>query len=114
MSQSVATPSSYGLNAEAEDDGNVAVDANAGATTGSRTLSKSPLVSSTGPYITPYTLANRYYTAEVHFAAYALDAVFPGLFSLDRGPEFKPPPAVVFVWREGEVRVLCVNVNAQG
>ncbi|KAF8961482.1 hypothetical protein BDZ97DRAFT_1759853 [Flammula alnicola] len=50
----------------------------------------------------PYTLANRYYTADVHFAAYAMQALYPGLFAPDRRPDYKPPPAVVFVWVEGE------------
>ncbi|KAF8965135.1 hypothetical protein BDZ97DRAFT_1813831 [Flammula alnicola] len=55
-----------------------------------------------GFLIVPYTLANRYYTADVHFAAYAMQALYPSLFALDRRPDYKPPPAVVFVWVEGE------------
>ena len=56
-----------------------------------------------GPIIVPYTISNRYYSAEIHFAAYELQAVHAGLFSLDRSPDYKPPPAVVFVWIDGEV-----------
>lgn len=63
-----------------------------------------PAARDVGPVISPYVISNRYYTADVHFAAYTLHTVFPGLFSLDRGPDYKPPPALIFVWVAGEVR----------
>ena len=68
------------------------------------TVDAPPAAPDAGPVISPYVISNRYYTADVHFAAYTLQTVFPGLFSLDRGPDYKPPPALIFVWVAGEVR----------
>ncbi|KAF9485803.1 hypothetical protein BDN70DRAFT_988445 [Pholiota conissans] len=71
-----------------------------------------------GVTIAHYTISNRYYTAPVHFAAYELETVYPGLFSLDRGPDYKPPPALIYVWADGEPYVKHVaelsRIMAQG
>ncbi|KDR82914.1 hypothetical protein GALMADRAFT_238566 [Galerina marginata CBS 339.88] len=56
------------------------------------------------PLTVPYTISNRYYAADVHFAAYPLNTVTLGLFSngdADQG-ERKLPPAMIFVWADGE------------
>ncbi|KJA17450.1 hypothetical protein HYPSUDRAFT_46397 [Hypholoma sublateritium FD-334 SS-4] len=66
------------------------------------TVSAPPAAIDAGPVISSYVISNRYYTADVHFAAYTLQTVFPGLFSLDRGSDYKPPPALIFVWVAGE------------
>ncbi|KAF8177016.1 hypothetical protein BJ912DRAFT_1132827 [Pholiota molesta] len=74
--------------------------------------------SETGPVIAHYIISNRYYTAPVHFAAYELSNVYPGLFSLDRGPDYKPPPALIYVWVDGEPYVKHIEelsrIMAQG
>jgi len=62
-----------------------------------------PLSRASSPRIVPYTISNRYYSADIHFAAYELQTVHPGLFYLDHSPDYKPPPAIVFVWVDGEV-----------
>lgn len=67
-----------------------------------------PSSHTSGPVTVPYTISNRYYSADIHFAAYELQAVLAGLFSLDRSPDYKPPPAVVFVWIDGEVCSKCL------
>lgn len=67
-----------------------------------------PSSHTSGPVTVPYTISNRYYSADIHFAAYELQAVHAGLFSLDRSPDYKPPPAVVFVWIDGEVCSKCL------
>ena len=48
--------------------------------------------------IIPWTIVNRYYIADVHFAAHVIHGISPLLFD-------KPhtPPAVIYVWVDGEV-----------
>ncbi|KIM40849.1 hypothetical protein M413DRAFT_445631 [Hebeloma cylindrosporum] len=72
-----------------------------------------------GPITVPYTISNRYYSADIHFAAYEMQAVHAGLFSLDGSPDYKPPPAVVFAWIDGEpyakhVEELSKTIAASG
>ncbi|KAJ3485891.1 hypothetical protein NLJ89_g11858 [Agrocybe chaxingu] len=49
---------------------------------------------------TPWTITNRYYTADVHFALLRMEAVTSSIFLA--GMNRRPPPAIVYVWREGE------------
>ena len=51
--------------------------------------------------IIPWTIVNRYYTADVHFAAHVIHGMSPMVFD-------KPhiPPAVIYVWVDGEVRLF--------
>ena len=48
--------------------------------------------------IIPWTIVNRYYTADVHFVAHVIHGISPMMFD-------KPhtPPAVIYVWVDGEV-----------
>jgi hypothetical protein len=48
------------------------------------------------PLTVPWTIANRYYVADVHFSAWTVDRMFVEVFE-------RQPPAVVFVWSEGQV-----------
>ncbi|CAA7262935.1 unnamed protein product [Cyclocybe aegerita] len=48
----------------------------------------------------PWTITNRYYTADVHFAPLRMEAVTSSIFLA--GMNRRPPPAIVYVWREGE------------
>lgn len=43
----------------------------------------------------PWTITNKYYSADVHFAAHSVRELSPHLL--------KNVPAVVFVWTKGEV-----------
>ena len=49
------------------------------------------------PLAIPWTISNRYYTAEVHFSVWTIDTLFPEVFA-------RQPPAVVFTWFEDEVK----------
>ena len=55
-----------------------------------------PFDSSSIPFTVPWTITNRYYTADVHFSAWTVDKLFAELFE-------RQPPTVVFVWFDGEV-----------
>jgi len=48
--------------------------------------------------IVPWTIVNRYYIADVHFATHVIHGLSPLAFD-------KPhtPPAVIYVWVDGEV-----------
>jgi hypothetical protein len=48
--------------------------------------------------VIPWTIVNRYYIADVHFAAHVIHGISPMMFD-------KPhtPPAVIYVWVDGEV-----------
>ena len=46
----------------------------------------------------PWSITNRYYTADVHFAAHTLESV--------TSHHVHGVPAVIFVWADGEVRYL--------
>jgi hypothetical protein len=66
----------------------------------SRSAAASTTPSSPGnlsvPLAIPWTIANRYYAADVHFSAWTMERLFPDLFD-------REPPALVFVWSEGQV-----------
>ena len=48
--------------------------------------------------IFPWTIMNRYYIADVHFAAHVIHAISPMAFDRPH-----TPPAVIYVWVDGEV-----------
>lgn len=56
------------------------------------------------PVLQPWSISNRYYDAEVHFALHTVSRVY--------GPVFEGVPAVIVAWSEGEVRLLFLNAQA--
>jgi len=59
------------------------------------------------PLTIPWTISNRYYTADVHFSVWTIDTLFPEVFA-------RQPPAVVFTWFEDEVKShICVDLEDQ-
>lgn len=49
--------------------------------------------------IIPWTIVNRYYIADVHFAVHVIHDISPMMF--ENPPT---PPALIYVWVDGEVR----------
>lgn len=49
--------------------------------------------------VIPWTIVNRYYIADVHFAVHVIHDISPMMF--EKNPT---PPAVIYVWVDGEVR----------
>jgi hypothetical protein len=47
------------------------------------------------PVKVPWTISNKYYSADVHFAAHTVHGLSPH--------HLKNVPAVIFVWAQGEV-----------
>ena len=62
---------------------------------GVRERSLEPELADKEPVIFPWTITNKYYSADVHFAAHSIRGLSPHVL--------KDVPAVVFVWTRGEV-----------
>ena len=67
-------------------------------TSGSSASCSSDAKASEEETLIPWTIVNRYYIADVHFAAHVIHGISPMMFD-------KPhtPPAVIYVWVDGEV-----------
>ena len=48
--------------------------------------------------VIPWTIVNRYYSADVHFAAHVIHGISPMMFEKPHAP-----PAIIYVWVDGEV-----------
>ena len=70
-----------------------------GAHQTSVSTSADPLAAGSSTSI-PWTIANKYYAADVHFETRPLDGV--------AGHHARDVPAVIYVWHAGEVLLLCM------